>query len=38
MADVKLGVLPVFKDTLLRCQKSEVVHGYKVAIQPGIQD
>ena len=27
-----------FKDTLLRCQKSEVVYGYKAAIQPGIQD
>jgi len=27
-----------FKDTLLRCMKSEVVHGYKTAIQPGIQD
>ena len=27
-----------FKDTLLRCMRSEVVHGYKAAIQPGIQD
>ena len=34
----KVWVAAGFKDTLLRCQKSEVVYGYKAAIQPGIQD